>query len=143
MIDRGAPTHAQIGRQAWGPQMDHAGAAVERRRGGDCRLGHCEDGGIFHRRARRRADVVSVTIIVMMRDILVRVRWHLIDVTGGMDRELNARDASPARSAAWAMPEKLVRTSIRHVRKGKKARTSLPLSRKGFHVIALIRTKGH
>lgn len=96
MIDRGAPTHAQIGRQAWGgPQMDHAGAAVERRRGGDCRLGHCEDGGIFHRRARRRADVVSVTIIVMMRDILVRVRWHLIDVTGGMDRELNARDASP------------------------------------------------
>ena len=38
---------------------------------------------------------MMVTIIVMMRDILVRVRWHLIDVTGGMDRELNARDASP------------------------------------------------
>ena len=46
-------------------------------------------------REKARADVVSVTIIVMMRDILVRVRWHLIDVTGGMDRELNARDASP------------------------------------------------
>jgi hypothetical protein len=61
-----------------------------------------------------------MTIIVMMRDILVRIRWHLIDVTGGMDRELNARDASPARSAAWAMPEKLVRTSIRHVRKAKR-----------------------
>jgi hypothetical protein len=80
--------------------MNHASAAIERRRGGDCRLGRREDVGLFHRRARRRADVVSVTIIVMMRDILVRIRWHLIDVTGGMDRELNARDASPARSAA-------------------------------------------
>ena len=86
MIDRGAPTHAQIGRQAWGglkwtmpvrPSSDAEAEIVG--------LGT----------ARRHADVVSVTIIVMMRDILVRVRWHLIDVTGGMDRELNARDASP------------------------------------------------
>src|SRR3546814_1411477 len=37
------------------------------------------------------------------------------------------------------MPEKLVRTSIRHVRRGKKARTNPPLPRRGFHVIAITR----
>ena len=78
-----------------GPQMDHAGAAVERRRGGDSRLGHREDVGIFHRRARRRTNVMPVTVIVMVRDVLVRIRRHLVDVAGGMNGKLNARDASP------------------------------------------------
>src|SRR3546814_1438157 len=75
--------------------MDQASAAIERLRGGDCRLGHREDVGIFHRRARWRTNVMPVAIILMVRDVLVRIRWHLIDVAIGMDCELDARDASP------------------------------------------------
>src|SRR3546814_328238 len=40
-------------------------------------------------------NVMPVAIIVMVRDVLVRIRWHLIDVAIGMDCELDARDASP------------------------------------------------
>src|SRR3546814_6779827 len=32
---------------------------------------------------------------VCSSDLLVRIRWHLIDVAIGMDCELDARDASP------------------------------------------------
>ncbi|MGT2516463.1 hypothetical protein ACVOMT_21695 (plasmid) [Sphingomonas panni] len=56
--------------------------------------------GIFDRRARRRTNIMPVTVIVMVRDVLVRIRRNLVDVTGGMNGKLNARDASPAKSAA-------------------------------------------
>jgi hypothetical protein len=43
---------------------------------------------------------MSMTVIVMVRDVLVGIRRHLVDVPGGMNGKLNARDASPAKSAA-------------------------------------------
>lgn len=75
--------------------MDQASAAIERRGCGDCRFGHGEDVGIFDCRARRRTNIMPVTEIVMVRDALVRIRRHLVDVAGGMNGKLNARDASP------------------------------------------------
>jgi hypothetical protein len=80
--------------------MNHASAAIERRRGGDCRLGRRVYVGLFHRRARRGTNVMPMTVIVMVRDVLVGIRRHLVDVPGGMNGKLNARDASPAKSAA-------------------------------------------
>jgi hypothetical protein len=49
---------------------------------------------------RAGTNVMPMTVIVMVRDVLVGIRRHLVDVPGGMNGKLNARDASPAKSAA-------------------------------------------
>ena len=75
--------------------MDCAVAPIERRGRRDYAPRLRQNMHVFDRIACWRANVVAVTRIMMVRNVLIRIRRHLIDVASGMDRELHPREASP------------------------------------------------
>ena len=75
---------------------------------------------------------MPVTVIVMVWDVLVRIRRNLVDVTGGMNGKLNAHDASPRQIGGMSHAREAGKDQHQTCQEGQKRPHARPFNTEGF-----------